>query len=150
VVVLAQDPGGRFTVLPLPDGTVLHQAGAGVPAEVLATNSGTGRVAASAVENSGHLELFVGILGPPLEQAVAHWDGSKWTREPIVIPANSANSFQILAIDGTSTDNMWLLAKEDAGAGTGIALYHRVQGPSGPQWDRATVPATPFDAAATT
>ena len=150
VVVLAQDPGGRFTVLPQPSVSVLHPASAGVPAEVLATDSGRGRVADAAVENGSHTELFAGILGSTLEDAVAHWDGSQWTREPIVVPSNSSASLKILAIDASSPDNAWLLAQEDSGAATGIALYRRVQGSSGPEWDRATLPATPFDAVATT
>src|SRR5262249_42589919 len=87
-------------------------------------------------------------LGPPLEEAVAHWDGTKWTREPINIAADSSASFHILAIAGTSLSNVWLLAQEDAAAGSGVALYHRVIGPSGPEWDRAALPATPFDASA--
>ena len=128
---------------------MLHPASPGVPAEVLATDSGSGRVADAAVENGSHTELFAGILGPTLEDAVAHWDGSQWTREPIVVPSNSSASLKILAIGATSPDNAWLLAQEDIGAGTGIALYHRVQGASGPEWDRANLPATPFDAVST-
>ena len=149
VVLLGRDPGGRFTVLPQPAASVLHPASPGVPAEVLATSSGSGRVADAAVENASRTELFFGILGPTREEAVAHWDGSQWTREPIVVPANSSASLKILAIDATAPDNAWLLAQEDIAAGSGVALYHRVQGASGPEWDRANLPATPFDAAST-
>jgi hypothetical protein len=149
VVVLAQDPGGRFTLLPQPPASVLHAGTPGVADEVLATSSGTGRVAAAPIETSGHTEVFAGILGPAVEGAVAHWDGTAWTREPVEVPANSATSFHILALAATAPDNAWLLAQEDPGAGTGVALYHRVQTGSGPTWQRATLPATSFGAAAT-
>ena len=71
-----------------------------------------------------------------VEHQVLHWDGTGWTSEPIEIPAASASSFRVLAIDASSPQNAWLLGQLAAGgsypAGA-VALFRRVQ--EGGSWE---------------
>ncbi len=55
--------------------------------------------------------------GARAEQAVIHWDGSSWSREPVQIPAGSETDFRILAIDATGLGNAWAIAAADPALG---------------------------------
>ncbi len=46
-----------------------------------------------------------------VESGVLHWDGERWTREPIEIPEKSKTDFRVLAIGASSPSNAWLLAQ---------------------------------------
>ncbi|HWY17510.1 MAG TPA: hypothetical protein VNY27_02235 [Solirubrobacteraceae bacterium] len=66
-----------------------------------------------------------------VEGGVLHWDGERWTRESIEIPAASREDFRVLAIGAGSPSNAWLLAQLSSkstypqGA---VALFRRVPG----------------------
>jgi hypothetical protein len=127
VTVLARDPGGRFRALPLPGEDVLSAEEDG-----LATDGGTGRVAIAAVDGARVTELFAGVLGPAVEDGVAHWDGASWTREPVEVPPSSQAGFRILAIDATSPENAWMLARTDSSLAEGVVLLQRQADPTSP------------------
>lgn len=63
-----------------------------------------------------------------VDEAVLHWDGHSWTREPIEIPAESTNEFNVLAIGASSPQNAWLLARLSSAYGkAAVALFRRVE-----------------------
>ncbi len=134
-VVLVRDPGGAFRETPAPAGEAALQAGeclfgANRAPLVAALDEGEGRAGALVVpvqESSS------------VEDSVLHWDGSTWTREPILVPAASALDFRVLAIDASSPQNAWLLAQLAGGGGYppgAVALFRR-EAPAGstvPGW----------------
>ena len=63
-----------------------------------------------------------------VDEAVLHWDGHRWAREPIVIPAASTKEFNVLAVAASGPENAWLLARLSSAYGKGaVALFHRVK-----------------------
>jgi hypothetical protein len=154
VVVLARDPGGRFQALPEPPAGTLLGAGVGgdPDAEVLAEAGGSAAVADAAVENPahpGHTEVFFGVLGRTQDTAVAHWDGTKWSREAVELPKGYEGSFTILALDGTSPQNLWLLGQASAQSGLGIMLFKRTETAGEVEWQPAELGSALFAARAT-
>ncbi len=156
-VVLARDPGGRFRVLPEPPAGVLLGAGEGgeagesePKAEALAEREGAGTVADAAVENGSHTEAYFGALGRGRELGVARWDGEHWTREPIELPAGYSGGFQIVAIAGSSPQNLWLLGEPSQSSGLGIVLFKRTEAKAGEyRWEAASLGSALFAAAET-
>ena len=68
----------------------------------------------------------------PVENEVLHWDGHHWSGEPIEVPANSSESFRVLAIGASSPSNAWLLAALSANYPSGaVALFRRVEASPG-------------------
>ncbi|MGA2164153.1 MAG: hypothetical protein ABSH36_06760 [Solirubrobacteraceae bacterium] len=68
----------------------------------------------------------------PIENEVLHWDGHRWSGEPIEVPANSSESFRVLAIGASSPTNAWLLAALSANYPSGaVALFRRVEASPG-------------------
>src|SRR6202040_2135212 len=59
--------------------------------------------------------LLVPAASGEVEHRWLHWDGTRWTSEPIAIPAPSAHSFRVLGIDASSPQNAWLLGQLAAG-----------------------------------
>ena len=53
--------------------------------------------------------------GEGVENRVLHWDGKRWTPEPIEIPKASSEDFRVLAIAASSPSNAWLLAQLSSG-----------------------------------
>jgi hypothetical protein len=152
VVVLARDPGGRFKVLPEPAGGVLPQAGEGgdPAAGTLAEGNGTGAVADAAVENAGHTEAFFGALGRGQDTSVIRWNGSQWSREPVELPGGYTGSFQIVALAGTTPQNLWLLGRASQESGLGPMLFRRVLNGSGEgRWEHVELGSALFAQAAT-
>jgi hypothetical protein len=156
-VVLARDPGGRFKVLPEPPAGVLLAPGEGgesgesePPAETLAEKEGAGAVSDAAVESGSHTEAFLAALGRTRELGIARWDGQHWTREPLVLPAGYTGSFTIVALAGSSPQNMWLLAQPSQSSGLGIMLFKRTEAPAGEfRWEAASLGSALFSAAET-
>ena len=157
-VVLARAPGGRFRVLPEPPAGVLLAAGepdeAGetgdTSAEMLAEEEGAGTVADTAVENEGHTEAYFGALGRTRDLGVARWDGEKWTREPVELPAGYTGGFTIVALAGTSSKNLWLLGEAEASSGLGIVLFKRTEVKEGEfRWQPAPLGSALFAASET-
>jgi hypothetical protein len=133
IVVLARDPGGRFRVLPAPPVGILQAAGEGGEpvAETLAEKEGAGAVADTAVESNGHTEAYFGALGRLHDLGVVRWDGEHWSRETVEPPSGHSGSFQIVAIDGSSSQNLWLLGKAAPNSGLGILLFKRTEAKAG-------------------
>ncbi len=68
-----------------------------------------------------------------VDEAVLHWDGHSWTREPIEIPAASAKEFKVLAVAASDPQHAWLIARLSSAYGGGaVALFHRVE--EGGKW----------------
>ncbi|MDQ3632343.1 MAG: hypothetical protein M3417_13950, partial [Actinomycetota bacterium] len=144
ITVLARDPGARYRVLPTPPPEVLPGTQDGLLFE--------DRVAVTAVDGPTATELFAGVLGTPVEDGVAHWDGARWTREPVEVPEGSAASFKILAVDATSPQNAFMLARTDPEAGDGVVLLERQAddaSPAGATWRKRDLQSPVFARAAT-
>ncbi len=152
-VVLARDPGGRFHVLSEPPAGVLLAAGepdergesGDKSAEALAEEEGSGALADAAVESEGHTEAYFGALGRTRDLGVARWNGEKWTREPVELPAGYTGGFTIVAIAGTSPKNLWLLGEAEASSGLGILLFKREEPKAGEfRWEPASLGSSLF------
>jgi hypothetical protein len=157
-VVLAREPGGRFRALPEPQSGVLLGAGEAdepgesgdTSAETLAEKEGSGTLADAAVENEGHTEAYFGALGRTRDLGVARWNGEKWTREPVELPAGYTGGFTIVAIAGTSPKNLWLLGEAEVSSGLGIVLFERREAKVGEfRWEAASLGSSLFAAAET-
>ncbi len=133
-VILRRDPGGRFRLLDQPPADVLLPAEPGQPAEALAADQGSGRVAIAAFDEGAATGLFVAPTGRAASDGVLHFDGSAWSREEVEIPSGSEADFQVLAIDATSADNAWALAATAPALGRGIVLLQRSGPPGDPLW----------------
>ena len=146
-------PGDRYAALPAPPATVVQPADtvAGLPAETLAPEEGSGKIAIAAYEtgDGSRTGLFMPLVGRDVEDGIAHWDGSAWSREPIEVPSDSDGSFTVVGVGATSVDNAFLLARTDDDAGDGIVLFRRVVDGSGPHWVEVALQAPLFAAAAT-
>jgi hypothetical protein len=154
VVVLARDPGGRFQVLPEPPAGVLLAAGEGGDPnpEVLAEGGGSGAVTGAAVEDPahpGHTEAFFGALGRTQNTAVVHWDGTKWSREPVELPKGYEGSFTILALAGSSPQSLWMLGQASSASGLGIMLFKRTETAGEANWKPVELGSALFSASAT-
>jgi hypothetical protein len=95
------------------------------------------------LDEAGHAGALAGALmvpvveGSGVEDGVLHWDGSRWTREPIEVPAASTKDFRVLAIGASSPANAWLLAQLSSSYPAGaVALFrrHAGEGGKGPSW----------------
>jgi hypothetical protein len=153
-VVLARDPGGRFQTLPEPPAGVLLGAGEGgdPDPEVLAEAGGSGAVADATVENPalpGHTEAFFGALGRTEDKAVVRWSGTQWSREPVELPKGYEGSFTILALAGTSSQNLWMLGQASAQSGLGVMLFKRIEEAGEAKWQPVELGSALFSAGAT-
>ncbi|HYV16722.1 MAG TPA: hypothetical protein VE972_11960 [Conexibacter sp.] len=146
-VVLVRDPSAaaRFAPLPAPPSTVLD-TGVG---EAIARDEGAGAVADAAYDDGTHTGVFLPVVGAAVEDAIAHWDGTAWSREPIDVPAASSASFHVVALGATSAGNAYMLAETDPALGDGIVLFAREDGPGGPEWKPQPLGAPLFAAAST-
>jgi hypothetical protein len=152
LVVLARDPGGRFHVLPEPPTGVLPEAGEGGDsnAGTLAEANGAGAVADAAVENSaGRTEAYFGALGRTRDTSVIRWSGAQWSREPIELPSAYKGSFAIVALAGSSPQNLWLLGKASQESGLGTMLFKRVEKAGEGRWEPVELGSPLFAQAAT-
>lgn len=134
--LLVHDPGGA-PAAPLPDPAdpVL------LTGERLLRNNGA---ALAAVDEQGATGVFAPAYGAAVDAAILHWDGQAWTREPIDVPADSASSFQVLALAASSADNAWLLAQEAPTLGRGVVLFQRVGNGPAAHWVERLLGASPF------
>jgi hypothetical protein len=140
-VVLVRNPGNSANPF---------QQTATVPAEDLSSEEsllGAKRapLIAALEESSGHagaLVVPVDEHGSGVEDAVLHWDGSAWTREPIEVPAPSMTDFRVLAVGASSPTDAWLLAQLSSHYPAGaVALFRRHLGTGGkaPTWKPVAV-----------
>jgi hypothetical protein len=122
-VLLTRNPGGEFQeTQPVPsegEAALLKTGeslfGANRAPLLAPLDEGNGLAGALVVPVNGNA---TGVA----EEAVLHWDGSKWTREQIEIPGSKKEGFRVLAIGASSPENAWLLGELPAG---GVALFHR-------------------------
>ena len=140
-VVLVRNPGNSANPF---------QQTAAVPAEDLSSEEsllGARRapLIAPLEESAGHAGAFVVPVdehGAGVEDAVLHWDGGAWTREPIEVPEASKTDFRVLAIGASSPANAWLLAQLSSHYPAGaVALFRRHLGTGGktPTWKPVAV-----------
>jgi hypothetical protein len=139
-VVLVRNPhhGGAETAFQETSVEPVAEEGEGAllkPGEVLFGSERTPMIAALEESDgkAGALVVPVDEAGSHVEEAVLHWNGSEWSREPIEAPQASKEGVKVLAIAASSPANAWLLARY-AGS-TSVALFHRrLGGPHGAQW----------------
>jgi hypothetical protein len=83
--------------------------------------------------------------GAGVDEAVLHWDGHTWTREPIEIPAASAGEFRVLGLAASSPEDAWLIARLSSSYGEKgpVALFHRVKEEAGYGWQPVEVEVGP-------
>ncbi len=82
--------------------------------------------------------------GAGVDEAVLHWDGHSWTREPIKIPAASAGEFRVLELAADGPEDAWLIARLSSAYGTGaVALFHRVKVEESWSWQPVEVEVGP-------
>ena len=143
-VILRRDPGGRFRLVAQPPPAVLLPAEPGQPAEALAEDQGSGRIALTAFDEGPATGLFVAPTGRAATDGILHFDGTAWTREDVEIPAGSESDFQIVALDATGADNAWALAATAPALGRGIVLLQRTTPAGSPLWVERSLGATPF------
>jgi hypothetical protein len=91
------------------------------------------------------------LEGAGVESQILHWDGQRWTSEPIAIPAESASDFRVLGIGASSPTNAFLLAQLSSKASYpagAVALFRRVhEGTgSGAKWSWQPVGPTAGEA----
>ena len=146
VVVLHRSPSGRYRALRQPPESVLLPAAGGQPAEALAEDRGAGAVAITAVDEGSSTGLFVAPTGRAVEDAILHYDGQEWTREPVEVPAGSERDFGIVALDASDAGNAWALARTDPALGRGITLFERTTGQGGPRWVQRSLGSSAFAA----
>jgi hypothetical protein len=147
VVVLYHRAGGSWRALDAPPPDVLMPAGGGQSAEVLAEGRGAGKVAIAAVDEGTETGLFVAPGGRNATEAVLHYDGNQWRREPIEIPSGSETSFRVVSIEATGAGNAWALAEPDPSQNRSVVLLERTTTPSGPVWVERELTGTPFASA---
>jgi len=132
--LLVRDPGGAFKQVPAPGAGLLASG------ECLFAQQ---RAPLLAALEEGHGQA--GALVVPVDEAgnaetgVLHWNGTKWARETIEVPAASAGDFHVLAIGASSPENAWLLAQLSGEGGYppgAVALFRRIrpEGESEPTW----------------
>jgi hypothetical protein len=156
--LITRDPGAPFATAPAPPNS-------GAEA-VLGTGeqlySPTAPLAVALDEASGGEPARTGALvvptpasgagGTTLPLGVLHYDGTRWTREPLcasyvsgascAVPASS--SVSVLALAASAPGNAWLLASIAGSEGASLALFRRVQtGTGGFVWEQT--PGWSFD-----
>jgi hypothetical protein len=126
--LIVRDPGGQLHAAP-PPGAEL-----GSEEQLFDGEGPTGMVPVE--ESGGRTGVFdvPAVEFPIRQEAVLHFDGSGWEREPICIgtapgPACTPppEEFRVVAIDASGPGNAWLLARR-AAAGEGVELFEREAG----------------------
>lgn len=144
VVLLYRSPGGRFRATPPPPADVLAPGTGTEPAEALAGDGGGGRVALTAFDEGDRTGVFIAPVGRPAEDAVLHYDGQGWTREPVRVPEGSEGDFRIVALAAITEDRAWAVAQADPALGRGILLLERREGADGAEWVELDLGESPF------
>jgi len=147
-VLLVRKPGGGFQ-----ETTPLAVEGAAEEGEQPLLHTGQtlfGASRAPVIAPLGEAGGEAGALlvpayeGAGVDEAVLHWDGHTWTREPIKIPAASAGEFRVLELAASGPENAWLVARLSSSYGAGaVALFHRVKEEEGWSWQPVEVEVGP-------
>ncbi len=129
--IITHDPSGAFVQAPAP-------VKAPEPGAVLETEESLSDTLAALDEPAHTGALIVPASLSPSHPGVLHYDGARWTREPICTryaagepePCAYASKLSVKAIAASSPQNAWLLA---SGAGGSPMLFKRTAvGGSGP------------------
>jgi hypothetical protein len=145
VVVLGHDPGGSWRELADPPADVLLPAEGEAPPEALAGDQGLGAIAVAAIDEPGGTGLFFGPQNRTVAEAILHYDGDEWSREPIALPPALSGSFHVRAIDATGLGNAWAIAEtDDPVLNRSVVLLERTSTGEGPLWVERTLAGTPF------
>ncbi|MEX2105306.1 MAG: hypothetical protein WD810_00255 [Solirubrobacterales bacterium] len=144
VVVLHHEPGGPWRELADPPPEVLLPAEGEAPAEALAGEQGLGAVAVAAFDEAGATGLLFAPQGRSVADAIVHYDGGEWKREPVELPVGLTGSFHIRAIDATGLGNAWAIAEADEVQDRSAVLLERTSTPGGPLWVERPLAGTPF------
>ncbi len=150
-VVLVRDPGGAFApTAPVP--TEGQTASGEEPlmkvGEKLFVASRAPLLAPLHEAAGGAGALVVPVWeAAGVESQVLHWDGQKWSSEPIEIPSASKTDFRVLALGASDPEHAWLLAQLSSKASYpagAVALFRRVREGAGAGakwiWKPATAP----------
>jgi hypothetical protein len=145
-VVLARDAVGPTRVLPRPADDVLRPGAGSTPTETFSSTVVAGRSL-----DDGRTEAFAGVVGRPLEDGLAHWDGGAWSREQVCVAADAANTAPDGCSDADTLDDSrsgltavsvatseggstWLLAQAHADAHRGLVLFERTGTGNDARW----------------
>lgn len=145
VVVLRHEPGGAWREVPDPPPDVLLPPEGEAPAEALAGDQGLGAVAVAAIDEPGGTGLFFGPQNRTVADAILHYDGEEWSREPIELPPALSGSFHVRAIDATGLGNAWAIAEtDDPALNRSVVLLERTSTSQGPLWVERPLAGTPL------
>lgn len=132
-VLLLRNPGGAFTEVVLPNtgaGALMHsgekvfEEGRTPLVVPLDEGSRAGAFLVPVTRNTGG------------EEHVLHYDGERWSEEPIEVPAATAlegGGFHVLAIAASSPSNAWMVAQLSHQS-RNVALFHRHE----ERWEEVT------------
>jgi hypothetical protein len=160
-VLLVRDAVGPTRVLARPGADILRPGSGSVPDEELSPSVFAGRAMAD-----GRTEAFAGIVGRPLEDGIARWDGGAWSREQVCVADDAANTapagcsdadtlddsrFGLTAVSVATSEGggVWLLAQAHADAGRGLVLFERTGEGADARWRLRDLGAPRFAADAT-
>ncbi|MCL2770296.1 MAG: hypothetical protein FWD42_09360, partial [Solirubrobacterales bacterium] len=141
--LLVRNPHGEFAEA-TPPATL-------APGETLFAPNGEGVLMAPVDQPGAGTAVFIVPFEPQgrAQSTVLLYDGHSWSREPICSgPPDGSEGcgelpagFRVLALDATSTDNAWLLAKTGA-AGEALALFQRTTSGGEARWVRRALGAS--------
>jgi hypothetical protein len=176
--VVVRDPGAQPRLAPVPPTIEAEPPPGGVLAHgesLLPTNeefsSGVTLPYAAIEDTAGASTPHTGVLIAPFDDGgtvtpagepgtqpgVLHYDGQRWSREPIEPPSLGEKRFTALALacSGTSAapassspQDCWLLASVQVGGSTALLLFRRTPSgdPSGYTWESPPLGQWPFGA----
>jgi hypothetical protein len=140
-VLLVRDPGGLVRAIHPPEEFFETN-------EKLFTTFPLQAKVTAVEEENGKTGVFLIAGGGAATTEVVHYDGSEWSRDPICFnppgepcterPGTSSGTFTPIAIEGTSPQNAWILARRTKRVGTkskgeGVLLLKRT---AGGEWRR--------------
>lgn len=152
--LLVRAPGGAFEeTTPVGVAGKVSSGEDGLLAEGEELFPATGRAPLlAALEEGGQAGALVVPVqladGAAVEDQVLHWDGSAWSAEPIEVPADSEESFRVLAIGASSPENAWLLAQlsdNPAYPAKSVALFRREREGGSWRWKPVALEGDPED-----
>jgi hypothetical protein len=144
VVVLHRESGGPWRELAPPPPEVLLPAEGEAPAEALAGDQGLGAVGVAAFDEAGATGLLIAPQGRTVAEAIVHYDGAAWSREPIELPSGLEGRFHVRAVDATGLGNAWAIAEADEAVDRSVVLLERTSTSEGPVWVERPLAGTPF------
>jgi hypothetical protein len=154
--IVTRDPGGAFVKAPPPPSPpkqkgeeLIESEGLEAGETLFSSGSQQGASLFTAIDEGQHTGALIVPAGlSKSNPGVLHYDGSKWTREPIClayshgacIPPEAGEGLSVVAIAASSAQNAWLLAQ--AGNTKPLELFRRESAGSGTLlWVLSTPPS---------